>query len=149
MSHTFHQLRYHLVFSTKDRQALIQESWEARLHAYFGTVLESKGAGLIAVGGIEDHIYLLMWAKPVHAPAELVNTLKANSSRWISETFGAREFAWQTGYGLFTVSHSVTPSVVEYIRGQREHHRRFTFQEEFREMLRRHEMTWVEEYVWG
>lgn len=149
MSHTFHQLRYHLVFSTKDRQPLIQQGWEYRLHAYFGTVLESKGAGLIVAGGIGDHIHLLLWAKPVHAPADLVKTLKANSSRWVSETFGEPEFAWQTGYGIFTVSHSVMPSILEYIRGQREHHRKFTFQEEFREMLRRSEMAWVEEHAWG
>lgn len=149
MSHTFHQLRYHVVFSTKDREALIDQAWEQRLHAYIGTVLDSKGAGLLTAGGIGDHIHLLFWAKPIHAPSELVGAVKANSSRWVTDTIGAKQFSWQTGHGIFTVSHSVTPSVVHYIQSQHEHHKKFTFQEEFREMLRRHEMTWVEEYTWG
>jgi len=149
MSHTFHQLRYHVVFSTKDRAPLIKQDWEQRLHAYIGKILDSEGAGLLAAGGIEDHVHLLVWTRPIQAPADLVRAMKANSSRWVRETVGEPAFAWQTGYGIFTVSHSVAPSVVEYMRNQREHHRRFTFQDEFREMLRRHEMTWVEEHAWG
>lgn len=149
MSHTYYQLRYHVVFSTKDRLPLIQRTWESRLHKYIGTVLHSEDAGLMAAGGIEDHIHLLIWAKPTHAPANLVRSLKANSSRWVRDTLEERRFSWQAGYGIFTVSHSTTPSIENYIRTQREHHERFTFQEEFREMLRRHEMTWVEEHAWG
>lgn len=148
MSQTYHQLRYHVVFSTKGREPLIRQAWEARLHNYIGAVLKSEDAGLIVAGGIEDHLHLLMWAKPVHAPADLVRAVKANSSRWIGETFGG-SFAWQSGYGIFTVNHSATEAVKEYIQTQREHHKRFTYQKEFREMLRRHEMTWVEEHAWG
>ena len=104
----------------------------------------------LEIGGIEDHVHVLLGAPAVLSPAKIAQLLKGGSSAWIHEALPRMEgFGWQDGYGAFTVSKSNLPSVIAYIRGQREHHRTMSFQEEYRALLKRHGIEWDERYVWG
>ena len=139
----------HLVFGTKNREPFIVPDLAPRLYAYIGGILRETGSVLIEVGGMPDHIYLLVSLGRQASIADTVRTIKSNSSRWVHETFpGRAAFAWQSGYGAFTVSYSNVEAVREYIRGQAEHHNVRTFQDEFRDFLRRHAIEWDERYVW-
>ena len=139
----------HLVFSTKNREPFIAPDLAPRLYAYTGGILRETGSVLIEAGGMPDHIHLLVSLGRQAAVADTVRTVKSNSSRWVHETFPSRAaFAWQSGYGAFTVSHSSLEAVREYVRGQEGHHKVWTFQDEFREFLRRHAIEWDERYVW-
>ncbi len=104
----------------------------------------------VQIGGIEDHIHVLLNAPPSMAPSKAVQLLKGGASKWIHETFSnMRDFAWQDGFSAFTVSTSAVPDVTKYIRNQREHHRTTTFQEEYLRFLKRHGVKYDERYVWG
>ena len=104
----------------------------------------------IQVGGVDDHIHALVLAPPTLAPSQIAQFLKGESSKWIHEEFGKlRAFEWQDGYGAFSVSRSSIPDVVEYIKNQREHHRKRTFQEEYLELLKKHQIEYDERYLWG
>ncbi len=149
MPHTFGKLLYHVAFSTKGRALLIDEELKARLHAYLGGIIgELKGRALI-VGGTTDHVHVLASLPARIAVADAMRVVKTNSSRWVHEEWPKRGgVAWQTGYGVFSVSQSATEAVKRYIADQEEHHRRMTFQEEFLELLRRHGIEYDERYLW-
>ena len=150
MANTYTSLYYHVVFSTKNRVRCIDQDIEERLWAYIGGVARHHRMTALRVGGYEDHIHALIAAPPSLALSRAVQFLKGDSSKWIHEEFPAsRGFAWQDGYGAFTVSKSNLPEVVRYIGNQREHHRRRTFQEEYLEFLRRHGLEYDRRYVWG
>jgi REP element-mobilizing transposase RayT len=101
------------------------------------------------VGGIEDHVHLLLFMPPKLAPADAIRTLKANSSKWVHDTWSDRAaVGWQRGYGLFTVSESVVPAVKHYIQNQAEHHRQISFQDEFRRLLEKHGIAYDENDLW-
>lgn len=103
----------------------------------------------LCIGGVEDHVHILLGASPTIAPANAVQLIKGGSSKWIHDTFPSlRTFAWQDGYGAFTVSKSNFPDVTAYIQDQREHHQTTTFQDEFVSLLRRHEIEYEEKYQW-
>jgi len=139
----------HLVFSTKQRAPLIRDEIASRLYPYLGGIATSSKGVLICVGGMPDHVHLLVSLGRESSLSELLRELKANSSRWIHETFpDQKSFAWQSGYAAFSVSHSRLSDVRAYIENQAEHHRVRTFQEEFLELLRRHDLTFDERYVW-
>ena len=139
MGHTFSRLLYHFVFSTKNRHPDLHDDLRKELFLYLHGVLENEGGHLVRGGAAEDHVHLLVVAKPTHAPAELVRVIKANSSRWIhGRNPDLRGFAWQNGYGAFTVSESSVPKVVAYLDGQEEHHRRVPYAKELRRLLEGH-----------
>jgi len=123
-------LHVHIIFSTKHRQPLIAETWRARSHEYLGGLIRAADGIPEAVGGPADHIHLLVGVRATHTLAPLVQDLKQTSSRWIHQTIGVKNFAWQPGYGAFPVSVSNVPAVKEYIANQIEHHRTTTFQDE-------------------
>jgi REP element-mobilizing transposase RayT len=146
---SFTCLNYHLIFSTKHRRPLIAATWQPRLFDYLGGILRGQGGVLLAAGGMPDHIHLLAAMSKSIAVTDALRDMKANSSKWVHETFPEQaDFAWQTGYGAFTVSFSGLESVRRYLAGQAEHHRVRTFQEEFLELLRRHGIEFDEQYVW-
>jgi REP element-mobilizing transposase RayT len=131
MANTYSSLHCHVVFSTKNRVKCINTEIEPRLWAYLGGVARKHGMTALQVGGVEDHVHALVAAPPALAPSHIAQYLKGDSSRWIHEEFPRlRGFAWQDGYGAFTVSKSSLPEVVRHIQNQREHHRKRTFQEE-------------------
>ncbi len=150
MANTYTSLHYHIVFSTKIRERWIRMNFEERIWAYLAGIAKQNKLKPLQIGGIEDHVHVLLGAPAVLAPAKIAQLIKGGSSAWIQETFPAMKgFGWQDGYGAFTVSRSDVPSVIAYIQGQREHHRTETFQEEYRELLKRHEIEYDERYLWG
>ncbi|HEU5395834.1 MAG TPA: IS200/IS605 family transposase, partial [Verrucomicrobiae bacterium] len=130
MSSTHLSLHYHVVFGTKHQRPLIAAEWRPRLHAYLGGAALTLDVVPEAIGGVADHIHLLIGLKATHRLADVMRDLKRASSTWIHETIGNREFQWQDGYAAFTVSVSMIETVRHYIAGQEEHHRQRTFQEE-------------------
>src|SRR5205823_854709 len=139
----------HLVFSTKNREPWLTATYAQRAYDYIGGTLRGNGCSLIAAGGMPDHVHLLVSMSREMSTAEAVRIIKSNSSRWIHDTFPElRAFAWQAGYGAFAVSFSNIPAVRAYLSDQENHHRQQTFQDEFREVLRKHEIEWDERYVW-
>jgi len=139
----------HFVWSTKDRRPLIDDDWSDRLYGYLGGILKNNNARLLVAGGMPDHIHLLASLPSTLSLAKAVNLLKSNSTAWVKGNIPGRDkFAWQEKYGAFSVSKSAEANVTRYIRRQKEHHRRKTFQEEFETLLHRHEIEFDERYVW-
>jgi REP element-mobilizing transposase RayT len=134
VSHTAGNLVLHLIFSTKGRQPLITAEIRNDLFAYLGGIIrEMRGTALI-INGTADHVHMLIRIRPAQAAAEIARVVKTNSSRWVNEKWVHEkwnmQFAWQTGYGAFSVSESNVPAVSRYIATQEEHHKKLTFQEE-------------------
>jgi len=124
-------------------------NWLTRLYEYIGGTIRAKGGSLVAAGGMPDHIHLSVSMGKQMSVSDAVRDIKSNSSRWIHETIAdLRGFAWQAGYGAFSVSRSSLDDVKRYIASQHEHHRVRSFQEEFLEFLKRHEMEYDERYIW-
>ncbi len=149
MPQSFACLHYHLIFSTKERAPLLVVELPSRLYAYIGGVLRKERGTLVAAGGMPDHVHLLVSLCRESSLSDVVRQIKSSTSRWIHETIpGLHGFAWQAGYGAFTVSYSHIDRVKEYIATQAEHHRTITFQEEYLAFLRRHDLEFDERYLW-
>jgi REP element-mobilizing transposase RayT len=117
MANTYTALFYHIIFSTKNRVAHIKPDIENRVWAYIGGVARKHQMTALQIGGVDDHIHALVMAPPTYAPSEIAKFLKGDSSKWIHEEFPELHgFAWQDGYGAFTVSKSNLPSVIQYIQ---------------------------------
>ncbi len=130
MSSTFLSLHYHLVFSTKERRPFIADDWRERLFEYLGGTVNGLKGFTQGVGGTADHVHLLVGLKSTHCLADFMRELKKASSLWVHETIGLPSFAWQEGYGAFTVSATARVQVNKYIANQAEHHRVKTFRED-------------------
>ena len=149
MANTYTSLHYHLVFSTKNRERWITPEVEERIWAYLGGIAKENKMHPVQIGGIEDHVHVLLGAPASMAPSKIAQLIKGGSSAWIHDTFpNMRAFAWQDGYGAFTVSKSSISDVVAYIRGQREHHRTKSFQDEYLALLKKHEIQYDVRYLW-
>jgi REP element-mobilizing transposase RayT len=150
MANTYTSLHYHVVFSTKNRLRLIPQEIEQRVWTYIGGIARKHKMTALQVGGVEDHIHALVTAPATHAPSQIAQFLKGESSMWIHGEFPKlRDLSWQDGYAAFTVSKSNIPSVIKYIQNQREHHKKKTFQEEYRELLEKQRVEYDERYIWG
>ena len=136
MAHTSTHNYLHIVFGTKERASRIPKLLQPRLWAYLAGICKNYDMLPFAIGGMEDHVHLLLRLPPVLALAKAISVVKANSSRWMNE-HGA-DFAWQGGYGAFSVSKSNLAAVTRYIREQKHHHRKMSFAEEYRALLKRH-----------
>ncbi|MBM3980168.1 MAG: IS200/IS605 family transposase [Planctomycetes bacterium] len=148
MPQSYTSLHYHLVFSTKNRVRAITADIEPRLWEYMGGIVRDLGGTPIEIGGIEDHVHLLVTLRQDRALMDVVREIKAGSSGWVHETFAvAGAFWWQDGYGAFTVSRSKRDTVAAYIANQEQHHKKRTFEAEFRRLLERHEVAFKEEYL--
>jgi putative transposase len=140
----------HLVFSTKDRRPFLRDqNLRDEMHAWLGGATRELECPSLLVGGVEDHVHLLARHGRIISQADWVKELKRTSSLWIKERDpAATDFAWQSGYGVFSVSASNVEAVRDYIARQAEHHRKWSFQDEFRALLKKHGETWDERYVW-
>ena len=141
-------LQYHFVFSTKGRRGWIRESWQERLYSYLGGILRGSGGVAAAIGGVEDHLHILAGLKATHRVADVMRDIKSSSSEWIHSVIASQLFEWQEGYGAFTVSRSELETTKRYILGQKEHHRKQTFQEEYLQLLRQSHIEFDERYLW-
>ena len=147
MSSTHLSLHYHLVFGTKNHEPFITPDWRGRLHAFMGGMVRAQDGVPEIVGGVADHVHLLVGLRATHALADFLRELKAGSSAWVHREIGIKGFEWQEGYGAFTVSASQRETVRRYIQRQEEHHRKRTFHEEYLEMLRRSGVDFDERFV--
>jgi REP element-mobilizing transposase RayT len=140
---------FHCVFSTKERRPLIQPEMRDRLWPFLGGIARQNQMTAIEVGGVADHVHILL-ALPATMPvAKAMQLIKGGSSKWIHETFVEQwTFAWQNEYGAFSVSVSQLEKTTAYIRGQESHHRKMTFAEEFLVLLKRHRIQYDERYLW-
>jgi REP element-mobilizing transposase RayT len=140
MRDTYSKLTYHLVCSTWNRVPSITRAVRDDLYGYCGGILRGNGGALLSAGGMPDHVHLLAgWGTSISV-AKMLQLIKTNSSKWMNERpdIAPRSFAWQKGYGAFSVSESQIPEVRRYIQNQEQHHRKMSFQEEFEELLKRH-----------
>jgi putative transposase len=149
MPHSFAALLVHVVFSTKDRQPILAPDLAVRLFPYMGGIVREMKGTALAINGTDDHVHLLLQIPTAVAVAEMLRVLKANSSRWVHEQFPEYvQFAWQGGYGAFTVSHSRAEAVSQYIATQEEHHRKVSFESEFLALLKKHGISYDPSHVW-
>lgn len=146
MAQSLARILLHIIFSTKDRQCLLAPEWRTRLHAYMNGVIQNQGCVPICVDGPDDHIHAVLALGRTITVADLVQEMKVATSKWAKSEESS--FAWQSGYGVFSVSESRLSEVVAYVRDQEEHHRRVSFQDEYRQFLVRHGITFDEKYVW-
>jgi len=150
MTHSFVSSYLHVVFSTKGRRNLIPAELQRRLWDYLKGIADHKGFTVVAVGGTENHVHLLLQLPATITIARAVQALKGNASKWIHETFPTCEsFAWQQGYGAFGVGVARVPETVAYIANQERHYRTRTFEDEYLEFIRRHGLTYDERYIFG
>jgi putative transposase len=148
MANTYTQLYVHVVFAVRGRANLIDIKWKEELYKYITGIITNKNQKLMIINGMPDHLHILIGMKPDCALSDLVRDIKANSSRWINEKrLVPRKFAWQSGFGAFTVGYSQIPKVVNYILFQEEHHRRKTFQKEYIQFLKANQINFKAEYL--
>lgn len=147
MPSTHTSLNYHVVFSTKNRLPSIATDWRGPLHEYLGGCVRGLGGVPLQIGGVADHVHLLVGLKAIHAPADVVREIKKASTAWVRESADSK-FQWQEGYGAFTVSRHDLQSVGTYIAGQEEHHRSKSFQEEYLEFLEEQGIPYDDRFLW-
>jgi putative transposase len=149
MGSTLTNLVYHVVFSTKEREPMIVQEFRDEVHQYIGGIVKGEGGILLQIGGTSDHIHIVIKLKPIHALSEIMQKVKGSSSKWINEKNRLPgRFAWQDGYGAFTVSQSQLSAVIRYVSGQEKHHSHLSFKDEFVRMLERHGVEYDERYIW-
>ena len=150
MPQSYTNLIYHIVYSTKERQALITNDLQPRLYEYIGGMIRKRGGICLAIGGMSDHVHILAKLKPDKSVSDVLRDLKANSTGWMHDVFPEmKDFTWQRGYGAFTVSSSQVEKIREYILNQEEHHKKVgTFRDEFIKLLIANEMEFDEKYLW-
>jgi REP element-mobilizing transposase RayT len=149
MAQTFTSLLYQIVFSTKGRIPYLKSELRPDVFAYMGGILRNLGAKPILINGPEDHSHALVAIPPRLSVSEVVGKLKSNSSGWVHARWPRMpEFGWQDGYAAFTVSRSDLDQVYRYIAQQEEHHKRVSFKDELRRLLREHGIDFDERYLW-
>ena len=150
MAQSLAKILLHLVFSTKERRPFLKDqTLREELHRYLGGILTHLDSQPLIIGGVEDHVHLLFVHSRTATVADVVKELKRGSTVWLkAKAPSLSEFAWQSGYGVFSIGQSQVEDVRAYIARQEEHHRKISFQEEFRRLLQRYEITFDERYVW-
>jgi putative transposase len=146
MGSTYYSLHYHWVCATKERRPFIQPVWRPQLHEYLGGTIRGLEGVPLKVGGVEDHVHALIGLKTTHCLADFVRELKKASSVWAVQNH-ERNFEWQEGYSIFTVSVSMMETVSAYIGRQEEHHRKLTFGEELKQFLEKHGVKYDPKYL--
>ncbi len=150
MPQSLAKILLHTVFSTKDRRPFLRDPMlRTEMHAYLGGILTHLECQPILVGGVEDHVHVLAGLSRSCTVAEMIKELKRGSSLWIKDRSpGLSDFAWQNGYGVFSLGFSQLEIVKQYLAGQEQHHQKHSFQDEFRRLLRRYQIAYDERYVW-
>ncbi|HSK71048.1 MAG TPA: IS200/IS605 family transposase [Pyrinomonadaceae bacterium] len=147
MPHTYTNLLYHIVFSTKERYPFIKAESKPRLYEYIGGTIRGLGGISLEIGGVDDHIHLLVKLKPTIAVAKFLQELKPGSTNWAKKHIHPK-FEWQDGYAAFSVSESQVEAVRKYIQDQEIHHRKFDFDGEMKILLRKSGIDFDERYLW-
>jgi REP element-mobilizing transposase RayT len=146
MSSTFLSLHYHIVFSTKERCPFLRETWRDKMHEYLGGTVRGLGGIPEAIGGVADHVHLLVGLRATHCLADFMQELKKATSVWAKDNHEP-SFGWQDGYAAFTVSYTHIDPVKDYIRTQEEHHQQTDFIEELKRLLEKNGVEYKPEYL--
>ena len=149
MAHSYTSTLVHCVFSTKERRRTVHAELQEDLWAYMGGIARMHRMKALAIGGIDDHAHLLLLLPSTVAVASAVQQIKAGSSKWLHEARCQRDFEWQEGYGAFSIGISQATATVNYILGQREHHLKQDFCEEYLGFLAKHQIEYDPRFVWG
>ena len=147
MAHTYTNLIFHVVFSTQGNLPLLKPGLRKELFAYLGALIIEKGGKPIIINGVDDHVHLLILLPPDACVSDAMKFVKANSSRWMKRRSG-KPFAWQKGFGAFSVSRSNVPAVSRYIANQEAHHETMDYKTEFVTLLTKNEVTFEDEFLW-
>jgi len=148
LANTFTQIYIHIVFAVQNHSCLISNSWKGELYKYIAGVIKNNGHKLLAINGTGDHIHILIGMKPNQSLSDLMQDIKAYSSKWINEKkFVKGKFNWQAGYGAFSYSDSQIDKVIKYIERQEEHHKKHTFKEEYIKLLKIFKIEYDEKYL--
>jgi putative transposase len=148
MANTYTQTYIHFVFAVKFRLGLIQKSWRTDLYKYITGIITNNGHKLISIGGMDDHLHILIGISTIQSLSEIVSDIKRSSSLWINDNkFLPGNFAWQEGYGAFSYGKSQLGDVIKYIANQELHHKKRTFQDEYSEFLKLYDIEFDERYV--
>ena len=148
MANTYTQIHIQVVFAVQNRQSLISKKWEDELYKYITGIIQNYNHKVIQINGMPDHIHILFGMRPTQSLSDLMKMIKGDSSKWINKKGFVREkFSWQAGYGGFTYSKSQLPNVIQYIKNQKEHHRRISFSQEYLNFLKEYEVEYDERYV--
>jgi len=150
MPQSLAKILVHTIFSTKERRPFLRDkSLRNELHHYIGGILLNRGCQPLIIGGVDDHIHILSTLSRTITAADMVKEAKRSSSLWLkTKSAELNDFAWQNGYGIFSIGFSHVEPVKKYIAGQEEHHHKISFQDEYREFLKRYEIEFDERYVW-
>jgi REP element-mobilizing transposase RayT len=150
MPNTYTQIYVHIVFAVKHRQNLIQKQWQDELYKYICGTVNAKKQKVYAIGGVEDHIHILVSLRPDRSLSDIVKDIKSNSSRWINERrLISGKFQWQEGFGAFSYAHSQLDVIINYINNQEQHHQKTTFKNEYHEMLDKFNVDFDEKYLFN
>jgi putative transposase len=148
MANTYSQLYIHCVFAPKFRAALLQPQWDEQLRAYITGIVQNNNHKMMAINNMPDHLHLFVSMQPKQSISELMQLVKGDSSEWINKkSLTTSKFYWQEGYGAFSYSKSQAKNVVEYIAKQQEHHKKQTFLDEYKMMLKKFEVEYDERYI--
>lgn len=148
MAGTFSQIYIQLVFAVRNRESVIDTSWENELYKYISGIIRNKDQKMLAINGTKDHIHLLIGMKPSCCLSDLVREVKKASNEFVnSQKYTKSKFQWQEGYGAFSYSHSALNQVIAYVQNQKEHHRKKSFQEEYKEFLTKYQIEFKDEYL--
>ena len=149
MPQSLSSILIHLIFSTKNREPFLTPEIDAELYPYLASIFKAMQSPALIINGASDHVHSLFSLSRIVTIADIVEEVKTESSKWIkTKGRGFRHFYWQNGYGAFSIGQSQVPTVKRYIRRQKEHHRRVTFQDEYRKFLKAYEVEYDERYVW-
>jgi putative transposase len=150
MAHSYVKVFIHYAFSTKNREKTISPEIQDRLWAYMGGIARENKMTALAIGGVKDHAHVLLSLPSTISIAKAIQLVKGGSSKWMHDTFPEiKDFAWQEGYGAFSVSQSNINRTINYIKNQKEHHRQKGYQEEYVAFLKKHKIEYDEKYIWG
>ena len=150
MAQSLCKIYLHIIFHIKTTSSAIEKSHWERLHSYIGELINSTGCQTIQIGGTEDHVHAVCLLSRNENVSHLLEEMKRNSSRWLKTLSPKYEkFAWQGGYAIFSVSESVIEKTIEYVKNQEEHHRKRTFQEEYKMFLQLYHIEFEEKYLFN
>ena len=148
MANTYTQIHIHAIFAVQNRLSLIQKQWQDELYKYISGIITNNGHKLLQIGGMPDHVHILLGMRPIQSLSDLMQDIKGNSSQWINKKqFVRGKFLWQEGYGAFSYGKSQIDNVAKYIQQQEEHHKKRNFTEEYLELLKIFEIEFDERYI--
>jgi putative transposase len=148
MANAFTQIYIQAIFAVQNRDCIIRSNWEDELQKYITGIIQNEGHKMLAINGTHNHVHLFFGMKPNHSVSKLIQDVKSNSSKWITEKrFIKSKFSWQEGFGAFSYGHSQLTDVISYVKNQKEHHKKQTFREEYLLFLKKFNIEYDEKYL--